>query len=83
MLFRKNLTRIQTPSSNEKFFPKSNLFCPVSRDSSVGIATGYGMDDHGGGSLGPGRVNNFHFSMSSRPALGSYKMGPGVKAAGA
>jgi hypothetical protein len=38
-----------------------------SRDSSVGIATGYGLD--------------FHFSISSRPVLGSppisYKMGTG------
>jgi hypothetical protein len=42
-----------------------------SRDSSVGIATGYGLDDHGGGSSSPGRVNHFHFSISSRPALGS------------
>jgi hypothetical protein len=32
-----------------------------SRDSSVGIATGYG----------PGRVKNFLFSKSSRPAVGS------------
>jgi hypothetical protein len=43
----------------------------MSRDSSVGIVTGYGLDDRGGGSLSPGRVNNFHFSISSRPALGS------------
>jgi hypothetical protein len=43
----------------------------MSRDSSVGIATGYGLDDQGGGSSSPGRVKNFHFSISSRPALGS------------
>jgi hypothetical protein len=42
-----------------------------SGDSSVGIATGYGLDDQGGGSSSPGRVNNFHFSISSRPALRS------------
>jgi hypothetical protein len=42
------------------------------RDSSVGIATGYGLDDQeGGGSSSPGKVKNFHFSISSRPALGS------------
>jgi hypothetical protein len=35
----------------------------------AGIATGYGLDDQGGGSSSPGRVNNFHFSISSRPAL--------------
>jgi hypothetical protein len=37
------------------------------RDSSVGIATGYQR----GGSSSPGRVKNFNFSISSRPALGS------------
>jgi hypothetical protein len=64
---------------------------PVARDSSVGIATGYGLDDPGGGSSSPGRVKNFHLYISSRPALGStptsYKMGtggsfPGVKRQG-
>jgi hypothetical protein len=40
-------------------------------DSSVGIATGYGLDDKGGGSSSPNKVNNFYFSISSRPALGS------------
>jgi hypothetical protein len=38
------------------------------RNSSVGIATGYGMDDQG--SLSPGGGKKFHFSMSSRPAVG-------------
>jgi hypothetical protein len=42
-----------------------------SRDSSVGIATAYGLDDQGGGSSSPDRVNNFHFSISFRPSLGS------------
>jgi hypothetical protein len=42
----------------------------MSRDSAVGIATGYELDDRGRGSS-PGRVKNFHFSMSSRPALRS------------
>jgi hypothetical protein len=42
-----------------------------SRGSSVGIATGYGLDDWGGGSSSPGRVKYFHFSISSKPALGS------------
>jgi hypothetical protein len=50
----------------------------MSRDSSVGIATGYGLDDQRGGSSSPGRVKIFHFS---------YKMGtggsfPGVKRQG-
>jgi hypothetical protein len=42
-----------------------------SRDSSVGIATGYGLDGQRGGSSSPGRVKHFHFSISSIPALGS------------
>jgi hypothetical protein len=42
-----------------------------SRDSSVGIETGYGLDDQRGGSSSAGRVKNVHFSISSRPALGS------------
>jgi hypothetical protein len=49
------------------------MFSPIlmSRDSAVCIATGYGLDDQGGESSSPGRVKNFHFSISSRPALGS------------
>jgi hypothetical protein len=39
------------------------------RGSSVGIATAYGLDDRGGRSSSPGRVMNFHFSISSRTAL--------------
>jgi hypothetical protein len=42
-----------------------------SRDSSVDIATGYGLDNEGAGSSSPGRVKNVHYSISSRPALGS------------
>jgi hypothetical protein len=41
------------------------------RDSAVGIATGYGLDDRGVGVPSPGRVKNFLFCTSSRPALGS------------
>jgi hypothetical protein len=40
----------------------------VSRDSSVGIATAYGLDDRGVGVLVP--VGSRIFSTSSRPALG-------------
>jgi hypothetical protein len=42
----------------------------MSRDSAVGIATGYGSDDRGGRSSSPGRVKNFLFSTASRPVLG-------------
>jgi hypothetical protein len=53
---------------------------------SLPIATGYGLDDQGGGSSSPGRVKNFHFSISSRPALGStqppIKWVPGVNRQG-
>jgi hypothetical protein len=41
-----------------------------SRDSVVGIATGYGMDDQGIGVPIPGRIKDFLFSTSSTPALG-------------
>jgi hypothetical protein len=85
------------------FIQLRNFFLPVlslknvrvytfrSRDSSVSIATGYGLDDRGGGSSSTRRVKNFHFSISSRPALGSTQpilngyggLLPGGKAAGA
>jgi hypothetical protein len=41
-----------------------------SRDSAVGIATGYWLDDQGVGVP----VKNFYFSMSSKPALGSIQL---------
>jgi hypothetical protein len=64
----------------------------MSRDSVVGIATGYGLDDRGVGVRVPVGVKDFLFSTSSRPALGphpaSYPMVtggtfPGGKEAGA
>jgi hypothetical protein len=39
-------------------------------DIAVRIVTGYRLDDSGGRSSSPSRVNNFHFSISSRLALG-------------
>jgi hypothetical protein len=46
------------------------LMCVGSLDSSVGIATGYGLDDQGVGVKSPGRVRNCLFSTSCRLALG-------------
>jgi hypothetical protein len=45
------------------------IFTSCIRDSSVGIATGYGLDDQGGGSSSPGRT--------------SYKIGTGSSFPGA
>jgi hypothetical protein len=42
----------------------------MSRDSAVGIATGYGLDDRGVGVRVSVGGTNFHFSTASRPALG-------------
>jgi hypothetical protein len=58
------------------FFTTSLSFIPFihlskSRDSSVGIATGYGLDDREVGVKSPGRVMNFLFTTSSRPVLRS------------
>jgi hypothetical protein len=41
-----------------------------SRDSAVGIATGYGLDDRRVGVPVLVEAKNFHFSTSSRPVLG-------------
>jgi hypothetical protein len=45
--------------------------CVRSRNSAVGIATGYRLEDRGVGVRIPGRVKNFLLSKSSRPSLGS------------
>jgi hypothetical protein len=64
----------------------STRFKRRSRDSSVGIATGYVLDEQGGRSSSPDGAKNFHFSVSSRPALGStqppIEWVPGVKRQG-
>jgi hypothetical protein len=63
----------------------------ISRGSSVGIATLYGLDDQGVGVSNPGTVKNFLFFTSSRPILGSTQppiqlvpgvLSPGVKRPG-
>jgi hypothetical protein len=56
-------------SSAGKFLPRH--LPNMSRDSSVGIPTGYELDDREVGVRVPGSVKNFLFSTSSRPALGS------------
>jgi hypothetical protein len=67
--------RLGEPQSRSGRFGEEKILDPTgagrSRDSVVGIATSYGLDDRGGRSSSPGRVNNFLFSKSSRPALRS------------
>jgi hypothetical protein len=53
------------------FRNKISYVLKASRDSAVGIATGYRPDNRGVGVPSPGRVKNFLSSTSSRPALGS------------
>jgi hypothetical protein len=64
------------------FLPSLCLYVSV---FPVGIATGYGLD-YKGRSSSPGRVNNFLFSMSSRPVMGPthppFQWAPGVKQPG-
>jgi hypothetical protein len=64
----------------------------MSRDSSVGIALGYGLDDRGSRVRFPARSGNFYLHHRVQNGSGahsaSYPMGtrgsfPGVKAAGA
>jgi hypothetical protein len=43
----------------------------MNRDSVIGIATSYGLDDRGVRSSGLGGVINFLYHTSSRPAVGS------------
>jgi hypothetical protein len=54
-------------------------FVASSRGSAVGIAIGYGLDDRGGRGSSPGRVKNFHFSISTGSGVhpASYTMGIG------
>jgi hypothetical protein len=68
------------------------LLLDKSRDSSVGIALGYGLDDRGSGVRFPARTWNFSLNHSVQNGSGahpaSYPMGtrgsfPGGKAAGA
>jgi hypothetical protein len=62
-----------------------NLKFDRNRDSVVGIATGYGLDDRGGRGSSFGNVKNFlhdvHSGSRAHPAF--YPMGTGGKAAGA
>jgi hypothetical protein len=49
----------------------TTCFCRMgSRDNSVGIATGYGLDGQEARNLSPGRCKMFLLSMSSRQILG-------------
>jgi hypothetical protein len=49
----------------------SNSLYPKSRDSSVGIALGYGLDDRGSRVRFPAGMSIFLFTTTSRTALGS------------
>jgi hypothetical protein len=71
-----------------------NIFAAIlhiwSRDSVVGVATGYGLDEGGGRSSSPGRVTNFLHVVQTGSGVhpSSYPMDtggsfPGGKAAGA
>jgi hypothetical protein len=72
------------------FALKRVMFTSRSRDSAVGIATGYGLDDRGVLGSSPGRVKNFlhvvqtgsgvHPTSNPMGTGGSF---PGGKAAGA
>jgi hypothetical protein len=68
-----------------------STICSWSRDSVVGVANGYELEDRGGRSSSLGRVENFLFSTSSRPVLEPTRppiqwvpgaLSPGVKRAG-
>jgi hypothetical protein len=48
------------------------------RDSPVGIATGYGLDDRGGRSVSPGRVKNFLSLRRPQRFLGPAKLLPNM-----
>jgi hypothetical protein len=52
-------------------FSKAVVENMASRDSSVGVATGYGLDGRGVGGGVTGGGNKFLFSTSSRPVLGN------------
>jgi hypothetical protein len=51
--------------------PVFNTWLEWAMGSVIGIATGYRLNNWGVKSLSPGRVKNFKFFISSRPALGS------------
>jgi hypothetical protein len=74
------LSRVSIPESNStkvslriKGIKLCTFTVNESRTSSVGIATGYGLDYRRGRNSSPGRVRNFHFSISQRPSLGYTK----------
>jgi hypothetical protein len=61
---------VRTIAQSAAAFYKNKLG-NVRRDSSVGIAAGYELDDRGVGVRVSGRVKNFLFSTASIPALRS------------
>jgi hypothetical protein len=87
-------TFIYHPTNRLYTVVKGTIEKPIiswSRDSAVGIATGYGLDDRGVGVRVPVGSRIFFYSTSSRPALGpmqpliqwvSRALSPGVKRPG-
>jgi hypothetical protein len=67
------------PSCLKSAFTSTNIITSVSRDSSVGIALGYGLDDRVLGFDSRQGLGIFLFITTSRTALGptptSYPMG--------
>jgi hypothetical protein len=60
---------LSTFSNSLVFFPSTDILTK-SRDSSVGIALGYGLDDQGCRVRFPAGLGIFFFTTASRTALG-------------
>jgi hypothetical protein len=55
----RTLSNVSTGETADIMFTYGTSCGKRSRDSSVGIATGYGLDDQSGGNSSPGRVKIF------------------------
>jgi hypothetical protein len=68
MFYRASKAIIMFTTTSQQTFSNSVSLSYVSILCTAGIATGYGLDDSGVVGSSPGRVKNFHFSIS-RPDL--------------